>query len=194
MKYFILRHEDINGRFIDGDVEFSPPLTNYYQVGKEVLPAETKIRLTLDRRVKKIDSDFFLTSCGAFFISAAMRKVLDEFKTSLVIHPVNLMYHDGKAVEAEYFLIHQDFKVRCFDYQNSDYSGKNMVLAKLSHEELSPEYLARGIKKLCIVERQADNNDFLFVDQIIWIDPLISEAVVESAKRNGVKLNVQPAC
>lgn len=194
MKYSILRHENVNGKFVDGDVEFTPPLADYYQVGKNSLPTGTKIHLTLDARVKKIDSDFFLTTCGAFFISSALRNVLEGFKTCFVIHPASVSYHDGKPAEADYFLIHSSFKVKCFDYLNSDYSGKNMVLAKLMHGELSSEYLARGIKKLCIVEQQADDLDFLFVDQIIWVDPVISEAVVESAKKNGIKLNIQPTC
>lgn len=194
MQYYILRHEDLDGRFVDGDVEFFPALPNYYKVGEKILLPETKVSLVLDKRIKKLNADFFLATCGAFFVSEQMKEVIDEYNVSLDFFPVDAIYFNGRATERKYFLIHANDKVSCFDYVNSEYSGKSMVLGKLSSGELSPDYKVKGIKKLCIDELESEGLDFLFVDKIIWIDPLVSEVIVNAAKSKGLRLNIEKAC
>lgn len=194
MQYYILRHEDLDGGFIDGDVEFFPALPKYYQLGEKILSCETKVRLVLDKRIKKLKADFFLTTCGAFFISEKMKEVIDVHNTSLKFFSVDASYFNGVATEGRYFLIHSDDKVSCFDYVNSEYSGKSMVLAKLASGELTPEYKIKGIKKLCIEQPECEKLDFFFVDKIIWIDPLLSEKIVRAAKSRGLRLNIEKTC
>jgi hypothetical protein len=179
MQYYILRHEDLSGRFIDGDVKFFPELPDYYQAGKKILMPETKVSLVLDKRVKKIESDFFITTCGAFFVSEQMKNVIEKHKFASDLFPVDARYFRGKTTEKRYFLIHDNSKVACFDYLNSEYSGKSMVLGRLANGELSDDYKVRGIKKLCVEEQ---------------IDPLVSEAFVSVAKIKGLGLNVQKIC
>jgi len=103
MQYYILRHEDLSGGFIDGDVEFSPALPDYYQVGKKMLVPETKVSLVLDKRVKKIKSDFFITTCGAFFVSEQMKNVMEEHRFASELFPVDAKYSSGKTTEKNIF-------------------------------------------------------------------------------------------
>ncbi|MGF6110221.1 imm11 family protein [Pseudomonas frederiksbergensis] len=191
MQYYILRHEELSGGFIDGDVQFFPALPDYYQVGKKIFVPETKVSLVLDKRVKKIKSDFFITTCGAFFVSEQMKSVIAESKFDSEFFPVDAKYFSGKTTEKRYFLIHANSKVACFDYLNSEYSGKSMVLGRLANGELSDDYKVRGIKKLCVEEQQVAELDFFFVDKVIWIDPLVSEALLSVAKIKGLRLNIQ---
>jgi len=194
VQYYILRHEDLDGGFIDGDVEFFPSLPKHYKLGEKILLRETKVSLVLDKRIKKLKADFFLTTCGAFFISEKMKEIIGEHNASLEFFPVDASYSNGKATEGRYFLIHANDKVSCFDYINSEYSGKSMVLGKLANGELSHDYKVKGIKKLCIEHPEGETLDFFFVDKIIWIDPLLSEEIVRAAKSRGLRLNIEKTC
>ena len=194
MQYYILRHEDLDGGFIDGHVEFFPALPNQYQLGQKILSRETKVSLVLDKRIKKIKADFFLTTCGAFFTSEKMKEVIDEHNAALEFFTVDASYFNGKATERRYFLIHANDKVSCFDYINSKYSGKRMVLGKLASGELSHDYKVKGIQKLCIQQPECEKLDFFFVDKIIWIDPLLSEKIVRVAESRGLRLNIEKTC
>ena len=69
-----------------------------------------------------------------------------------------------------------------------------MILDRIANGELSTDYQVRGIKKLCINEQEVKGLDFFFVDKIIWIDPLISETVVNAARDSGIRLNVEKIC
>ncbi|MBC3951773.1 imm11 family protein [Pseudomonas folii] len=191
MQYYILRHEDAAGRFVDADVEFIPTLPEYYQVGKKFSLAGTRVNLTLDKRVKKLKADFFLATCGAFFVSKPLKEILSNHDVDLNFLLVNSSYFDGSTTENRYFLVHTENKLICFDYVNSEYSGKSMVLDRIANGELSTDYQVRGIKKLCINEQEVRGLDFFFVDKIIWIDPLISETVVNAARDSGIRLNVE---
>lgn len=194
MQYYILRHEDAAGRFVDADVEFIPTLPEYYQVGKAFFLTETRVNLKLDKRVKKLKADFFLATCGAFFVSEQLKEILNSHKAGLDFLLVNSSYFNGSATENRYFLAHAENKLICFDYVNSEYSGKTMILDRIANGELSTDYQVRGIKKLCINEQQVRGLDFFFVDNITWIDPLISEAVINAARDSGIRLNVERIC
>ena len=123
-----------------------------------------------------------------------MKNVIKGHRFASEFFPVDAKYFSGKTTEKRYFLIHDNSKVACFDYFNSEYSGKSMVLDRLANGELSDDYKVRGIKKLCVEEQKVAELDFFFVDKIIWIDPLVSEAFVNVAKINGLGLNVQEIC
>lgn len=194
MQYYILRHEDLDGGFVDGDVEFFPALPDYYKLGEKILLRQTKVSLVLDKRIKKLRADFFLTTCGAFFVSEQMKEILDKHNVSLDFFSADAIYFNGRVTEKKYYLIHANDKVPCFDYVNSEYSGKSMVLVKLASGELSPDYKVRGIKKLCIKELEGEKLDFFFVDKVIWIDPLVSEEIVSAAKSRGLRLNIEKSC
>ncbi|MBD8493185.1 hypothetical protein [Pseudomonas syringae] len=194
MQYYILRHEDLQGRVIDGDVTFIPALADYYQVGRDLIPAGTRVILELDRCVKKLEADFFLTTCGAFFVSQAMKNLLDLHSHDLDLLPADTRYASGNATQHRYFLVHARHNTACFDYLNSEYSGKSMILDRLARGELSADYKVRGIKKLWITMNEGVAPDFFFVDNILWIDPLISETVVNAAKSLRLRLNVEKIC
>lgn len=194
MQYYILRHESTAGSFVDADVEFIPPLPEYYQVGKKLFLAGTRVNVKLDNRVKKLKADFFLTTSGAFFVSEPLKEILSSHEVDLDFTLANSSYFNGSTTENRYFLVHAENKLICFDYVSSEYSGKSMILDRIANGELSTDYQVRGIKKLCINEQGVKGLDFFFVDNIIWIDPLISETVVNAARDSGIRLNVEKIC
>lgn len=194
MQYYVLRHEGTADSLVDADVEFVPRLPEYYQVGKKFFLAETRVNLKLDKRVKKLKADFFLATCGAFFVSEPLKEILSSHKVALDFLMVNSSYFNGSATENRYFLAHAENKLICFDYLNSEYSGKSMILDRITNGELATDYQVRGIKKLCINEQDVKGLDFFFIDNIIWIDPLISETAVNAARDRGIRLNVEKIC
>ena len=156
--------------------------------------AETRVNLKLDKRVKKLKADFFLATCGAFFVSEPLKEILSSHKVDLDFLMVNSSYFNGSATENRYFLAHAENKLICFDYVNSEYSGKSMILDRITNGELATDYQVRGIKKLCINEQEVKGLDFFFIDNIIWIYPLISETAVNAARDRGIRLNVEKIC
>ncbi|WP_342625082.1 imm11 family protein [Pseudomonas alkylphenolica] len=189
MKYYILRHEDAGGEFIDGEVSLHPSIEGYYQIGKSVVSAGTVVKVK--KPIKKLNSDFFFTTSGAFFVSGKMREVLEKHHTLIEFYEADIQYFGGVSVEGEYYFIHVSCKVSCFDYFNSEYSGKVMVLDRISKKELSPDYKVRGVKKMAVVESETSGLDFFFVDNVIWIDPIITESVVISAAAEKLNLNIE---
>lgn len=189
--YYVLRHENEGGVFIDGDVVFVPVLADHYQIGKNVVPAGTRLELVLDRRAGTLRSDFFLTTSGAFFVSAAMKDVLSQHATALDFFPVDVRHANGSPADKVYFLIHAKEKLACFDYVNAEYAGKPLVLGRIANKTLAADYQVRGIKKLRVVEDHTAGLDFFFIDGVIWIDPVVSETIVDAARAAGLVLNVE---
>jgi hypothetical protein len=156
MQYYILRHEGVAGRFVDADVEFIPSLPEYYQVGRTFFLTETRVNLKLDKRVKKLRTDFFLATCGAFFVSEQLKEILSSHEIDLDFLLVNSSYFDGSTTENRYFLVHAENKLICFDYVNSEYSGKSMVLDRIANGELSTDYQVRGIKNYASMNKKSE--------------------------------------
>jgi len=190
-RYYVLRHEDEGDAFIDGDVMFFPALADPYQIGKDVVPAGTRLELMLDKRAAGLRSDFFLTTSGAFFVSDALRDILSRHQTSLDFFPVDARHANGRPTDKTWFLIHAKDRLACFDYVNADYAGKPLVLGRIAAKTLSPDYLVRGIKTLRIVEGQTAGMDCFFIDGIIWIDPVVTETVADAARAAGLALNLE---
>ena len=189
MKYYSMCHEAVEGAYTDGDVVFSPLLGDYYQIGIPLSLKGISVDVVLDKKVRRLTSDFFLTTCGAFFVSENMKEALEEVSVELQFVSACIKYFGGKHTEKKYYLIHADAKVSCFDYEFSKYSGKSMVVGKLMANELGADYKVRGVKKLIIDELKANGLDFFFLDGVVWIDPIVSELFVR--KVEGKKLNAR---
>jgi len=188
MKYYSMCHEAVEGGYTDGDVVFSPSLGDYYQVGMPLSLKGLSVDVVLDKKVRRLTSDFFLTTCGAFFVSENMKKALEEVSVELQFVSACIKYSGGKNTEKQYFFIHANARVSCFDYDRSEYSGKSVVVGKLVANELGADYKVRGVKKLIVDELKTNGLDFFFLDGVIWIDPIVSEFFVrkvESEKLNA---------
>ncbi|HGY9626242.1 TPA: DUF1629 domain-containing protein [Pseudomonas putida] len=189
MNYYSMCHEVVDGGYTDGDVLFSPALGGYYRVGESISLTHLSVSVVLDKKVRSLKSDFFLTACGAFFVSNDLKDVLEELSSKAQFVSADVKYFNGRHTEKKYFLIHVNEKVPCFDYELSEYSGKSMVVSKLLAGELAYDYKVRGVKKMCINEKAAGGLDFFFVDGVIWIDPIVSEQLVLKVKSK--KLSVR---
>lgn len=190
MKYYSLCHEVVKGGYTDGDVTFTPKLSGYYRVGEKIPLLDKAVMVVLDKKIRRLATDFFFTTSGAFFVSEKMRKVLEECSVDLIFVFAKITYFNGRDVGKRFFLVHVDRPTPCFDYHRSEYSGKMMILRRIDSNELDPRYKARGIKLLCIDESKTNSLDFFFVDGVTWINPVVSEAFVEKAKKEKLLVRV----
>nr|WKF61989.1 hypothetical protein HUO10_006521 [Paraburkholderia busanensis] len=191
MKYFILQHEYQTG-FIDGDVEFVPPLAGYYQMGLPVDIRDVKIHVKMDKAVRKLKADFFLTTSGAFFASEKLASLIHDFQNDTQIEKCETHYHNGKSTEKTYFLIHTNKKIDCFDYQKSEYAGKPLALSRLERGENPDSFTIKNIKSLAIDKQKAGDATFFFVKNIIMIDPVIASPLAEAIQSASLFVNLIP--
>lgn len=191
MKYFKVSHEGEDGKFIDGDVSFQPKISGYYQNGKNLLPKGGEVFVVLDKSIKHTDTDFFMTSVGAFFISKKLKKIIENFQCDLDFVKAEVSYHDGSPLSQEYYLMHAVQRIDCFDYIESEYSGKSLVLTRIQKNELQNDYQVRGVKKLIIDESRVDCKDIFFIGGVIWLDPIASELLVSEIQKNNLNVRFE---
>lgn len=193
MNYYLLRHEYPEDGFIDGDVAFSPPLAGYYQVGTPLDTSGLSVSVKLDKLVKKLKVDFFLTTSGAFFASEQLADLLLQFQGNLKTAPADVRYHNGKPVEKTYRLVHVDQRLECFDYRNSLYAGKPLVLQRLDRGEDPSSFLVKGLQSPVIDEGRAEGAHFFFVKNVILIDPIVSQDLVDAMRSAGLFIRTEPS-
>lgn len=130
-EYYILRHEYAQSGFIDGDVNFVPPLLTYYKSCTDTMREARKVSVRMDKRVRRLKADFFLTTSGSFFASHQFMQVLARHKSNTHFLPAVVKYHTGAATEKSYGLLHAITSTDCLDYVKSEYAGKSLVLASV---------------------------------------------------------------
>lgn len=92
MNYYSMCHEVVKGGYTDGDVVFYPTLSDYYQVGMSLSLIGVSVSVILDKTVRALKSDFFLTTSGAFFVSQDFKGVLGGLNTSLQFSPADVKH------------------------------------------------------------------------------------------------------
>ncbi|UFH48872.1 imm11 family protein [Pseudomonas sp. KNUC1026] len=192
MNYYSLCHEYLIDGFTDGNVKFSPALEDHYQTGRDFCFSNTSVSLIMDKKVKRLTSDFFLTTCGAFFMSEEMKEVVDDCKNQLVFIPAETKYFNGEITEKKYYFIHDSRKISCFDYFQSEYSGKALTIKNKQSGVLAKDHRVRGVKKFVVDASSSEGLDFLFVNNVIWIDPVVSELLVEKVKKHKLLVRFEP--
>lgn len=191
MKHYLLWHEYPEEGFIDGDVAFSPPLPGYYQVGTPLDTRGLSVSVKLDKLVKKLKVDFFLTTSGAFFASEQLADLLQQFQSNLKTVPAEVCYHNGKPVERAFRLVHVDQRLECFDYRNSLYAGKPLVLQRLERGEDMSSFLVKGLQSVAIDESRTEGAHFFFVKNVILIDPIVSQDLVDAMRAAGLFIRAE---
>ncbi|WP_410953196.1 imm11 family protein [Pseudomonas sp. S1(2024)] len=184
MNYYSMCHEVVEGGYTDGDVVFYPPLSDYYQIGMSLSLTGVSVSVVLDKKVRALKSDYFLTTSGAFFVSQEFKEVLGGLNTNLQFSPADVKHSNGKPTVKKYYFIHDNDRCACFDYGLSEYSGKSLVMSKIQAGELAADYKVRGVKKMCIDEAKTGSLDLFFVAGVIWIDPIVSEVLVRKVESN----------
>lgn len=189
MRYFLLRHEYPDSGYVDGDVAFIPPLAGYYQAGARLEVGGRAVSVRMDKAVRKLKADFFLTTSGAFFASEELAVLLKQYQSDLRLIPAETCYLSGKATEKRYMLVHANRRLPCFDYRRSEYAGKTLALQRLERGESADTFMVKGIQKVVIDEKSTDEANFFFVKNVALIDPIVSESL-ENAMRDR-KFNVR---
>lgn len=135
MKYYILRHQYVPNSYVDGDVTFEPPISEYYRPGSTINLKDRHVSVRLDKIIRKLKVDFFHTTSGAFFAYQPLAALIAARQSSLLSLPTTVTYHNSKPVEKDFCLIHMDNRVDCFDYQKSVYAGKPLILQRIERSE-----------------------------------------------------------
>ncbi|WP_197342674.1 hypothetical protein [Ralstonia solanacearum] len=188
MNYFLLRHEYPEGGYIDGDVAFDPPLENYYRVGEPVDVNKRIILVTMDKAVRKLKVDFFLTTSGAFFASEEFAQLLKLHQANLKIVPAETRYASGKPTEKRYCLVHADYRLPAFDYQQSQYAGKGLTLQRLERGESPDSFLVKGVQLIVIDEERAAGQHYFFLKNVALIDPIVSNEIMHEIRDRNLNV------
>ncbi|PTB21038.1 hypothetical protein C9I57_09965 [Trinickia symbiotica] len=189
MRYFLLRHEYSDSGYVDGDVAFIPPLTGYYQAGTPLEVGDRAVSVTMDKAVRKLKADFFLTTSGAFFAAEKLATLLKRYQNDLRIIPAHTSYSSGRATEKRYMLVHANRRLPCFDYRRSEYAGKALALQRLERGESADAFLVKGVQALAIDEKFAVGANFFFIKNVVLIDPVVSESLEKEIREQ--KFNVR---
>jgi len=199
MKYFLLRHEYPN-RFINGNVKFTPPFEKesitggYYRVGFPLDLAHRTISVTMDSfYVRSLKVDFFLAS-SSFFASEMLATLLKLYQSDLQIIPADVFYSNGKPTEKTYYLVHTDQHLPCFDYHNSEYSGKALALRRLERGESPDSFMINVAQSIAIDEEIAAGYNFFFLKNVMIIDPIVSEPLVNAMREQKLKVHLGNVC
>jgi len=192
MKYYSMCHELSEGDYTNGEVFFSPPLQGYYGLGKEIDLNGVSVSVRLDKKIRLLKAEVFLTGCGAFFVSEKLKETIKELNTNLVFLAADIEYYSGKDVGKRYYLIHCEEFCWCFDYDASEYSGKPLVQKRRKAGEFNNDYKVRGVKKISIDRSKAGLLDLFFIGGVIWIDPIVSERLVEAVEAARLPIRFLP--
>jgi hypothetical protein len=192
MQYYSMCHEWVEGSYTSASVAFSPSLDTYYDVGQYVQLEGLSVTAVMDKNIRRLKSDVFLAGPGAFFVSEALKQVVSALGHDLHFVKADVRYANGSAVEKRYFLAHAQRLQACLDYERSDYSGKPLILRRIQENELEPGYKVRGIKKLCIDAARTDGLDIFFLDKAVWIDPIVSKALVHAVEQEKLLVRFVP--
>jgi hypothetical protein len=191
VRYFLLHHEYPQEGFVDGDIAFSPPLPGYYQVGVPLDTNGLAVSVKLDKLVKKLRVDFFLTTGGAFFASDALADLLVRRQSDVRTIPAEVRYHDGKPTEKRFRLVHVDQRLDCFDYRNSQYAGKPLFTQRLERGEDLSKFLVKGVQEVVIDEARTKGEDFFFLQNVFLIDPVVSKELVDAMRAEGLRVRAE---
>ncbi|WP_055324661.1 imm11 family protein [Ralstonia solanacearum] len=191
MNYFLLHHKHPESGYIDGDVMFDPPLDTYHRAGEPLDVSGRIIVVTMDKAVRKLKTDFFLTTSGAFFASEAFAELLKRHQTNLQIVPAEARYASGKPTEKRYCLVHADHRLPAFDYQRSQYAGKGLALQRLERGESPDSFLAKGVQSIVIDEECAAGHHYFFLKNVALIDPIVSSELVHAIRDRALNVPLE---
>lgn len=188
MNYFLLRHEYPNSGYIDGDVIFTPPFATYYRVGEPLEADQPLIAVTMDKSVRKLKADFFLTTSGAFFASDELSELLTRYEASVRVVPADTRYSGGKSTEKRFWLVHTNDRLPAFDYERSQYAGKELSLRRLECGESPGSFLVKGVQSVVIDENRAAGHHFFFLKNVLLIDPIVSGDLAQAIRERNLNV------
>jgi hypothetical protein len=174
-------------RIVDASVKFDPAKDNYYDIENTKFNSNDRVDFVLDKSIKYLSEDFFRTTSGEFFGSAAFCNILVKHQPDISLVSSQGVYYNGKLVEQDYFLIHPGKKVDAFDYELSVYSGKSLILSELSRSK-KPR-LVKGVKKIFINAEKATGEEYFFLANIIYFHPIISGELLSDLRENSINIS-----
>lgn len=186
-----MRHQYAPASYVDGDVEFEPPIAGYYRPGSPIDLAGRRVSVRLDKLVRKLKVDFFHTTNGAFFASSQLATLIASHQPSLILLPAEVTYHNGKPAEQSFSLIHLNDRVDCFDYQQSAYAGKPLILQRLARGEDPNTVPVKVPQSISIDENRANGEHFFFLKNVALVDPILSEVLADSIRSGKFVVRIE---
>lgn len=150
------------------------------------------ISVSLDKAVRKLKTDFFLTTSGAFFASEELATLLKLFRSDLQTPAAEARYSNGKSTERRYRLVDCERRLSCFDYDRSEYAGKPLVLQRLERGKSPDSFMVMGIRSLVMNQDCLGDANFFFLKNVVLTDPIVSEPLAAAIKANGLNVRLDP--
>jgi hypothetical protein len=189
MEYFVLEHRHPNSGYVNGSVKYLPPLVSEYIREAQDLDKSLEAHVVLDSEVRNLKLDFFAAS-EAFFASVAFANLISDSDQSVEIRPAFVSYHNGVKTEKQYVLLHAPKKVNCFNYELSEYPGKELILKSRSEGTIRR---VNTIKKLVLDTALIGKRAYFMINhEIAILDPLIDAGIVNAARAQKLKIAPVP--
>ncbi|QIQ21433.1 hypothetical protein [Zophobihabitans entericus] len=184
--YYYLSSDYSDKNFFDADFNFQPPLEGYYDIGEPIVPLskDRLLNIRFKPHVKIMDMDFAIVF-DVILISDEFANILKNFKSDTVLIPTDCKYSNNKPVKKKFWLLHSLSRQGCFDYNNSDYGGKELILK--SYQEGNPK-LVKVPKSIAIDCNNTNEFDYFFLKNVIFLYPIISENLKNALENAKLKI------
>jgi hypothetical protein len=187
MNFYVLDHRHPTSGYVNGEVVYTPSLGGKYVRELTEIPKDLTTEVNLNAEIRSTKLDFF-SAAEAFFVSEALAEVICRYDDKVSMRPAVVRFGNGALTEKTYFFIAATDRVRCFDFENSEYPGKALALSLRAEGKVRR---INAVQKLVIHEAGTAQRGYFFIDpDVAVMNPLISEAVVDEARAK--KLNIVP--
>jgi hypothetical protein len=189
VEYFVIEHRYQDTGYINGDVTYTPPLQEPYRRGHGYLLENCMTEVKLDSGLRNINVDFFSAS-EAFFVSDAFAKILSRLNVNIELAPSQVNYSNGQATQKKYWLAHFSERKNCFDYYNSDYAGKALIIKSIQTDS---SRRVNVIQRLALDENRIQGENFFLINENVSVlNPIASDTLIHFARSEKLKLAVVP--
>ncbi|WP_339789980.1 DUF1629 domain-containing protein [Paenibacillus sp. FSL R7-0313] len=187
MNYYFLESQYPRRGFISGGTTFTPQLDMNYLAIENPLPEGTTAEVELLPTVRDLNVDYFETITGTRHVSDRFKTLLEETKTNTQFIPTTVCYHDGRAVEKNYWTAHQLDRLDVFDYERSEYGRKAVIAASVQQP---PRKIVKVVSSICLHEERIGEHEFFMLDYINIFKPIVSKDFYELCRKHKLNLNV----
>ena len=188
MKYYALEYfRGDDKAIVDAKVVYLPPKDEYYDLADSLFEKKDSLKFTVLPPLKKLREDFFRVTSGEFFGVKRLSDVVKRFQEDVQLISAAGEYSNGEFIGDEYFLIHPGKRVLAFDYDESAYSGKAMILSE--REGGKPARLVKGITNIVLNRGMIGDNNYFFLGNVIYYHPIVSESLLEELLGNKFNLS-----
>ena len=190
MKYYALEYfRGGDESIVDARIRYSPPRSDYYDIADSEFTQNEAVSFDVLGPLKNLKEDFFRVTSGEFLGVRGLAEVIRSFQNDVQLVPAVGRNSNGSAVEGEFCLIHPGKRVAAFNYAESDYAGKSMILSEVAQGR--PGRLVKGITHVVLSEKGIEGNSYFFLANAIFFNPIVSADLLDELLARKFDLSYQ---